>query len=198
MGRTTQIDRDRAGQGLVGSGMAATELDLWFVREILPLEQVLMQFLRRNWRNDSDLPDLCQDVYVRVYESAARERPEKPKSFLLTTARNLLADRVRRQRIVPIEAVGDVETLNAAIDEPGPERIVAARDELRVLQEALDKLPKRCREAVFLKQVEGLSRREIALRMGVGEETVKQHLANGMFALADILNASPADIRIKP
>ncbi len=151
-----------------------------------------MQYLRRNWRNESDLPDFCQDVYVRVYEAAKTELPEKPKSFVLTTARNLLADRVRRERIVPIEAVGDVDALNAIIDEPGPERIVAARDELRVLQAALDRLPQRSREAVYLRQVEGLSRREIAARMGVGEETVKQHLTNGMYALANILSGEPA------
>jgi RNA polymerase sigma-70 factor (ECF subfamily) len=198
MGGTSENDRIRGGHGEPGSAVTASELDLWFVQEILPLEPVLMQFLRRNWRNESGLTDLCQDIYIRVYEAAKLERPEKPKSFLLTTARNLLADRVRRERIVPIEAVGDVDVLNAAIDEPGPERVVAARDELRVLQEALDQLPKRCREAVYLKQVEGLSRREIALRMGVGEETVKQHLSNGMYALADILNAKPADLRKKP
>jgi RNA polymerase sigma-70 factor (ECF subfamily) len=198
MGGTADINRTDASRAPQGFGMAVNELDLWFVQEVLPLEGVLMQFLRRNWRNESDLPDLCQDVYIRVYEAAKDERPDKPKSFLLTTARNLMADRVRRERIVPIEAVGDVDTLNAAIDEPGPERVVAARDELRVLQEALDQLPKRCREAVILKQIEGLSRREIALRMGVGEETVKQHLTNGMYALADILSGKPADLRKKP
>ncbi len=74
---------------------------------------------------------------------------------------------------MPIDAVGDLETLNAAIEEPGPERVVAARDELRLVQEALDQLPKRCREAVYLKQVEGLTRREVAQRMNVAEETVK-------------------------
>ena len=177
------------------SGIGATELDSWFVREILVLEPSLMQFLQRHCRSGSDLADLCQDVYVRIYEAAQKQIPEKPKSFALTTARNLLTDRFRHERIVPIDAVGDLEMLNAAIDEPGPERIVVARDELRLVQEALDRLPKRCREAVYLKQVEGLSRREISLRMNVGEETVKQHLATGMSALADILCGKPTALR---
>ena len=38
----------------------------------------------------------------------------------------------------------------------------------------------------MLRQVEGLSRREIATRMGIGEETVKEYLATGLRALSDI------------
>lgn len=192
---TTKTDREEAGSPAPCSGIATSELDVWFVREILTLEPSLMQFLQRHCRGESDLADLCQDVYVRIYEAAQKQIPEKPKSFALTTARNLLTDRFRHERIVPIDAVGDLETLNAAIEEPGPERVVAARDELRLVQDALDQLPKRCREAVYLKQVEGLTRREIAQRMNVGEETVKEHLATGMYALANILCGKPTALR---
>lgn len=192
---TIGTDREEADAGAVGPGMATTELDAWFIREVLSLEPCLMQFLQRNCRSESDLADLCQDVYVRVYEAAQKQIPEKPKSFALTTARNLLTDRFRHERIVPIDAVADLDALSAAIDEPDPERVVAARDELRLVQAALDHLPNRCREAVFLKQVEGLSRREIAARMNVGEETVKQHLTTGMYMLADILCGKPTILR---
>ena len=89
--------------------------------------------------------------------------------------------------MISIEAVADLDTLNVALDEPGAERSVIARDELRRLQTALDRLPRRAREAVVLKQIEGLSRREVSVRMGVSEDTVKRHIANGMFALADFL-----------
>ena len=90
--------------------------------------------------------------------------PAKP--FVFTTARNLLIDRVRREQIVPIEAVADLDALGIAADEPGPDRSVIAREELRRLQAALDRLPPRCREAVVLQQIEGLSRREIASAHG--------------------------------
>jgi len=94
---------------------------------------------------------------------------------------------VRREQIIPIEARADLETLGVARDEPGPDRNVIARDELRRLQEALDRLPPRCREAIVLRQVDGLSRREIAHRMGIGEGTVKEYVAQGVRALADML-----------
>jgi len=178
--------------------MTVAKARAWFVSEVLPLETVLMQYIQRNWRNQSDVADIRQEVYVRVYESAMRELPEQAKPFVLTTARNLLINRVRREQVVPIEAVADLESLGVVAEEPPPDRVVMAREELRRLQCALDSLPQRSREAVVMKQVDGLSRRDIALRMGVGEETVKRHLTNGMRALADFLYGEPTDLRRKP
>ncbi len=182
--KTPEPSRDDA---ISGAGMTAPEVESWFVAEILPLEAVLMQFLHRNWRNKSEIADLRQEVYVRVFEAALQEIPSAPRTFLLTSARNLIIDRVRREQVVPIETVADWEALNIARDEPGPERHVEAREELHRLQSALDRLPPRCREAVVMRQIDGLSRREIAGRMGIAEKTVKRHLADGVRALADML-----------
>lgn len=167
--------------------MTPPEVRAWFVREVLPLEAQLMQFLRRNWRNRSEIADLRQDVYVRVFEAAKEEIPRAARPFLFATARNLLINRVRQEQVVSIEAVADLDALNVVQDEPGPDRNAIARDELRRLQSALDHLPPRCREAVLLRQVDGLSRREIATRMGIAEKTVKRHLADGARAIADHL-----------
>ncbi len=172
---------------IAGGQMIASEICDWFVREVLPLEAALTQYLQHNWRNRGDIEDLLQDVYIRVFESAQKQLPDRPRAFVFTTARNLLIDRVRREQIIPIEAVSDLDALNVELDAPGPERTAMARDELRRLQGALDHLPPRCRQAVILRQVEGLSRKDIAKAMGIGEETVKEYLAEGVIALADTL-----------
>ena len=78
---------------------------------------------------------------------------------------------MRRERVIPIEAVGDLDALGVAFDAPGPDRSVIARDELLRLQGAIDRLPPRCREVVTLARIEGLTGREIAARMGVSEIT---------------------------
>jgi len=198
MVETTDTGREHADLRCGSAVMTASGVQEWFVREVLPLEAILMQFLHHNWRNKSDIADLRQEVYVRVCEAAQKQIPDAAKPFVLTTARNLLINRVRREHVVPIEAVADLDALNLVKDEPGPDRIIIARDELRRLQGALDQISPRSREAVLLGRVEGLSRRQIASRMGIAEDTVRQHLAHGMRALADILYGPGNDVRRKP
>lgn len=175
-----------------GAAMTASEVDLWFAREVLPLEAALMQFLQHHWRNRTDVEDLVQDVYVRIYELAQKQLPEHPRHFVFTTAKHLLIDRARRSQIIPIEALPDADTLDIALDTPGPERNAIARDELRRLQDALDRLPARNREVVVLARIEGLTGREIAARMGLAEATVSHHLSNGIAQLADMLYGDTA------
>jgi RNA polymerase sigma factor (sigma-70 family) len=166
----------------------------WFAREVLPLEPALMQFLQHNWRNRSDIADLRQEVYARVFEAALKELPTHSRQFVFTTARNLLINRVRDEQVVPFEAVTDLGALNVAIDTPGPDRTVLARAELRRVQAALDRLPPRCREAVILRRIEGLSRKEIASRMNVAEDTVTEHFIKGMRLLAGLLYSEPSNL----
>lgn len=185
-------------RGLREVSAAVPDVDDWFVREVLPLEAVLTQFLHHNWRNKSEIPDLRQDIYIKVYQAAQRQIPERTKPFLFATARNHLITRLRDESIVPIEAIADPDTLSIAADTPGPDRSAIARDALRRLQAALDRLPPRCREAVVLRKIEGLSVREIAERMGVAEKTVKNHLTEGVRSLANSLYADPTDFRGQP
>jgi RNA polymerase sigma-70 factor (ECF subfamily) len=170
-----------------GAAEPAPALKAWFVREVLPLEAALMQYLQHSCRDKNEIADLRQEVYVRVYEAARKQIPNPARPFVFTIARNLLINRVRRERIVTIESVVDLDALDVAIDTPGPDRSAIARDELRRLQIAIDRLPPRCREAVILGRIEGLSGQEIAARMGISEAAVSKHLAVGMFALANVL-----------
>lgn len=184
---TPDTARGNADLRRLGLSMTAAELREWFVREVLPLEAALVHFLQRNWHNRSDVEDLLQDVYVRVCEAALREPPDSTRAFTFATARNALIDRIRHERVIPIEAADDLDTFGVAADEPGPERNASAREELRLLQGALDRLPPRCREVVVLRRIEGMSRRQIAARLGITEATVAEHLAKGMSVLADVL-----------
>lgn len=193
MGDTSDTGCETADLHLRDAGMSASGVNEWFVREILPLETALMQFLRRGWRNSNDVEDLCHDVFVHIYEAARREIPHPAKPFAFAVARNLLIDRIRRENIVAIEAVADMETLGITVDEPGPDRTAIARQELRRLQAALNRLPDKWRETVVMRKIEGLSRPQIAERLGVAEPTVSQYLAQGMTALADFFSNDPTD-----
>jgi DNA-directed RNA polymerase specialized sigma24 family protein len=82
-----------------------------------------MRLLSRVWPRRDEHPDIRQEAYARVYEAARKARPVAPKAFLFATARHLMADRVRRERIVSIQAGGENEYLNVLIDEISPEQM---------------------------------------------------------------------------
>jgi RNA polymerase sigma-70 factor (ECF subfamily) len=83
--------------------------------------------------------------------------------------------------------MADFEWLNVSDDKPSSEAYVAARQELHLLQSALDELPPRCRQVVLMRKVEGLSQKEVARQMGITIETVENQVAKGMRLLAQAL-----------
>ena len=164
-------------------------LDEWFAVEILPHEPALMRFLARHWRDPTELCDLRQEIYVRLYEAAKVSRPRQPRAFLFATARNLMSDRIRRGRVVSFEVVADFEASNVFIDDDhSPERQESARQELQRLTNALIRLPPRCREVIWLRRVKGLSQKEVASTMHIAEGTVEKQVAKGMRLLAQMLS----------
>jgi RNA polymerase sigma factor (sigma-70 family) len=162
-------------------------LDTWFKREILAHEASLVRYLFRTWPQRQEVFDLRQDVYVRVYEAAAKARPQAPKSFLFATARHLMTDRIRRKRIVSIDAVGDLDALNVMVEDISPEQRISAYEELRRLAEAIDQLPPRCREVVWLRRVDELAQKDVAVRLGITQKVVEKHVMKGMKLLAAAL-----------
>ena len=162
-------------------------LDTWFKREILAHEASLVRYLFRTWPHRQEVFDLRQDVYVRVYEAAAKARPQAPKAFLFATARHLMTDRIRRKRIVSIDSVGDLDALNVMVEDISPEQRISAYEELRRLAEAIDQLPPRCREVVWLRRVDELAQKDVAVRLGITQKVVEKHVMRGMKLLAAAL-----------
>lgn len=121
--------------------------------------------------------DVVQDAYLRL-ERAARHRKadetlDDPLAYLFHIVRNLAIDVQRRlsrerSRAVSADAAGFVEP---AEDRPGPEAQAIARDQLRVLQEAMDELPKRSRVALEMYRFGGYRIADVAAHLGVSVGT---------------------------
>ncbi|PEQ11768.1 transcriptional regulator [Novosphingobium sp. PC22D] len=170
-------------------------LEAWFCREVFPLERALTRFIRRNWREESDVLDLRQEVYARVYEAARDGLPRQAGPFVFTVARNHLINCARRARIVSFDQVADLESMDIQPDVLTPDRHLAARDELRRFEAGLEKLPRQCREVVRLRKIEGLTTRETADRLSIARGTVEQQLVHGMRAVADFMRGGSGKVR---
>jgi RNA polymerase sigma-70 factor (ECF subfamily) len=173
-------------------------LDSWFKREILSHEAMLVRFLLRVWARRDEVPDIRQEAYARVYEAAQKARPSQPKAFLFATARHLMADRVRRERIVSIRAGGESEYLDVLVDEISPEQRVVAHQELTRLAHAFDRLSTRCREVIWLRRVKELSQKETAAQLGLAEKTIEKHLSTGVRQLTHYLRENALTPRALP
>jgi RNA polymerase sigma-70 factor (ECF subfamily) len=163
------------------------DLDRWFIREIVAHEPALMRYLIRCWSDRTEIHDIRQECYIRVYEAAAKSRPVSPKSFLFQTARHLMVDHLRHRRVVSIESVEDLDALNVSVDELSPERRLSGQQELRHLSYAFDQLPVKCREVVWMRKVQGLSQRDVGTKLHIAETTVEKHMARGIRLLAKFL-----------
>lgn len=162
-------------------------LDSWFKHEILVHEAVLLRYLYRASPRREEVNDLRQDIYIKVYESAEKSRPTAPRAFLFATARNLVTDRMRRRRIVSIDTISDLDLSNVIVDEISPERRLDARQQLKCLALAINALPPKCREVIWLRRIDGLSQKEVAERLNISVRTVESHILHGMRLLADAL-----------
>lgn len=163
------------------------DLDEWFSREILVHEPALMRYFLRWWPHRDDAVDLRQETYIRVYEASVAALPMHPKSLLFTTARNLMTDRWRRSRVVPLEALGEIDAPHFPVDEITPDRRLVAQRDLRSLVRAFDRLPPQRRKVLWLRRVEELTIKQIADRMGITPKTAENHLALATRAITDMV-----------
>ena len=101
------------------------------------------------------------------------------------TARNLLIDRIRQLNVISMETVMDFEALNVSSDDADPFETTSARQEIKMLQDALEHLPQRTRDILYLRRVHGLSQKETARELRVSEPTVERHISRGTRQLMD-------------
>lgn len=135
----------------------------------------LRRYLTRLLGNSAEAQDVAHDAYLRLLPQEGRAPIEKPEALLYVAARRLAINRLKRRSISPFARDGlDVET--AASSAPGVAQEVMARQELGLLQAAIQELPAGCRSVLLLRKVEHLSHQQIADRLGITVSTVeKQH-----------------------
>ncbi len=168
----------------------------WFGEEVKPHEPALRAYLQARFSSLSDHDDLVQETYVRLFRAKATGKVRYARALLFTIAHNIALDLFRRRRVLPVESVTDLAEADALEKEPLVSDAVVQQEELKILAEAVSVLSERCRQVVLLRYLEGLTYKEIAVRLGVSPETVKTQLATGMrrcsehFATRGLLKSS--------
>lgn len=140
----------------------------------------LVQQRIRSIVNDNEVAEeLTQDVFIRISGSAALERIEHPRSFLLKIGTNLALDHLRERRRCP-ESESDEVLLNIGDERPDLPTALHRQRQVERLQQAIVALPPRAREALTLHKLQGLKLREVADELGISQTMVEKHIKNAL------------------
>lgn len=141
----------------------------------------------------TEAEELTQEVFARAIASLPRFRYVGVpfRSYLAQIARNLLRDRWRQAQARPTVGRED-EIPDRPAPEPEPEAIVLAADERYLLVAALGRLPRRCREVLYLRILEGRTAAEIGVEWGRTPEAVRQIQHRALLALRSEMSSGGA------
>jgi RNA polymerase sigma-70 factor (ECF subfamily) len=138
----------------------------------------------------AEAEDLTQEILFKVFKSLDKfNRDADFSTWLSSVARNYCIDHYRASKREKEVLVEDLVAFDLAVATAGsnPQRLLEDRDRRSFLRQGLDLLPAKLREAVVLRDLQGLSYQEMADRLGLPEGTVKSRINRGREELARLL-----------
>jgi RNA polymerase sigma-70 factor (ECF subfamily) len=128
-------------------------------------------------RSTEDAEDVVQEAYLRAFQYSRGFRGGDARAWLLAIVRNTSYRRLRKSRAREPVVRFDDEIHTNAIETSNPEQLLLQRADERFVEKAMNELPVRFREILVLRELEGLSYKEIADIMQVPMGTVMSMLS---------------------
>lgn len=132
---------------------------------------------------NAEADDIGQDAFLKVWSKAAEFDPRLGRftTWLYRVVMNLALDRRRRRPSQRYRGIEDAAEI--ACSGPSALAVIEAKDEARLVEDALDALPERQKAAIALFHMEGLSGREAARVMSLSEKAFESLLVRARKAL---------------
>jgi RNA polymerase sigma factor (sigma-70 family) len=140
--------------------------------------QRLRRFLSARLRNPNEVPDLAQEVFLRLLRVTHHESIRSPEAYLFTVASHVLHQHALRKSNEPVSVdIADVfaELQTLAGDDPLAQADSATR--IANFEQILKGLPPRVATALVMHKLGGYTVQEIGDHLGVARETAKEYLA---------------------
>ena len=163
-----------------------------FEEVVLPHLDAAYNYARWLTRSDADAEDVVQDAAVRALRFFSSLRNDDARAWLLTIVRNTWYGRFSKAGRADRHAVGDEMKDDPPDGQLNPEALVIQRQAVERVHRAIEGLPVDFREVIVLRELEGLSYKEIASIVGVPIGTVMSRLARGRERLQTLLDPEPA------
>ncbi len=143
----------------------------------------LRRFLRPRVHNVADVPDLVQEVFLRLLRVPNHETIRAPEAYIFTIARHVAQQ--HRLKAAAAPATEDLDEMLAelsSVTDVDPALEVDAQQYLQELDDVLRRLPPNVQATFLLYRRDGLTMDEIGARLGVSRHMAKKYLVKALVA----------------
>lgn len=162
-----------------------------FEEVVLPHLDAAFNYARWLTKNDADAEDVIQDACVRAIRFFPSLRDDDARPWLFAIVRNTWYSRISR-RASPAEALPlDPRKHDPADGALDPEAQLLQQHLVAAVRDAIERLPVDFREVLVLREIEGMSYKEIASVLCVPVGTVMSRLARARDRLSAVLTPTP-------
>jgi RNA polymerase sigma-70 factor (ECF subfamily) len=163
-----------------------------FEEALLPHLDAAYNLARWLTRNEQDAQDIVQEAYLRAFRFFPAFRGGDARSWIMKIVRNTCYTWIHENRPLQGAMEFDENLFPSDSRGPNPEEVVLQNERGTLVRKALEKLPTNFREVLVLRELDGMSYKEIAEITGMAAGTVMSSLsrARGRFrqALKDLMN----------
>ena len=175
-----------------------------FEQEVLPHLDAAYNLARWLTRNEQDAQDVVQEAYVRALRFFGSFRGGNARAWVLRIVRNTCYNWLQANRPLQRAKEFDENLFGPDPHTLNPEEALLQNASDKMLRQAIESLPLKSREVLILRELEGMSYREIADTTGMPAGTVMSSLSRARRALRQSLailvngDTSPTSIRVAP
>jgi RNA polymerase sigma-70 factor (ECF subfamily) len=166
-----------------------------FEQAVLPHLDAAYNLARWLMRNEQDAQDAVQEAYLRAFRFFPGFRGGDARAWLMKIVRNTCYTILRANRSMQDATEFDETVLITDSQAPNPEQAALQNDSDTSVRQAVESLPTGFREVLILREIEGMSYKEIAEITGMPTGTVMSSLsrARGRLrqTLAGAMNRNP-------
>jgi RNA polymerase sigma-70 factor (ECF subfamily) len=159
-----------------------------FEQAVLPHLDAAYNLARWLTRHDQDAEDVVQEAYLRAFKFFGGFHGQDARAWLLAVVRNTCYTWLKQNRPRASTTSFDEERHGAACEALNPEALLLRQGDRELLRAALEELPVEAREVLVLRELEGLSYKEIALIVDIPLGTVMSRLTRARQRLHDELS----------
>ena len=149
----------------------------------------LRRFMMRRVDGEAEAADAVQDVFLKLARLEDTSHIQEPEKYIFRIAVNVLRDRERRARTKRMAstdpAFHDLNVSSAF----APDRLLASRQMMALIEAALGSLPVRTRHIFSLRALEDMRSEEVAKLLGISRRAVEKHYAAALSHLTRRLAA---------